>query len=533
MITINTINNSWYFISSFVIEPNSSAIYDETTLTKLQARDLLLAFDAKRVFMSYVDLELVRAVKNGGNQVPIDNGLPKQDVLVSGDNIKTINGVSLLGSGNIEIVTGSPVDPITSGVTSVNTRDGVVVLTASDVNLGDVDNTSDLDKPISTATVTALNLKYDKGEVDTLLTNYIPITAKGVPLGVATLGPDSKVLPSQIAATVLGDTYVVASEVAQLALSTNKGDIVVRTDLSKSFVKADLSVGLLSGYQELLSPLNPSVDKNSVGLGNVDNTSDLSKPVSTLQQIAIDAKQPLSARLTNITSLSLVENDLLQYKSGVFVARTPVQILDDMNLATVAVTGSYNDLNDKPVTTSSVPVGTIINGLWGLTSFGNLPIPEGYWPLDGTTIVSVGSALNGIVTPDTRGRVLANAKASGGNSGTTAGSEATTIARANLPNVSVTSSGTFTPTGTVSISSTTLDDTYPAASPFNFEGTGSSPNIGRTGNQLDKQRTHSHTATFTGTSSAVSTSFNLNNNVTQTTIDNRQLTYYVTQLVKL
>lgn len=402
MITINTINNSWYFISSFVIEPNSSATYDETTLTKLQARDLLLALDAKRIFMSYADLELVRAVKNGGNQVPIDNGLPKQDALVSGDNIKTINGVSLLGSGNIEIVTGSPVDPVTSGVTSVNSRDGVVVLTASDVNLGDV-----------------------------------------------------------------------------------------------------------------------------------DNTSDLSKPVSTLQQVAIDTKQPLSARLTNITSLSLVENDLLQYKSGVFVAKTPVQILDDMNLATVAVTGSYNDLNDKPVTTSSVPVGTIINGLWGLASFGNLPIPEGYWPLDGTTIVAVGSALNGIVTPDTRGRVLANAKASGGNSGTTAGSEATTIARANLPNVSVTSSGTFTPTGTVSISSTTLDDTYPAASPFNFEGTGSSPNIGRTGNQLDKQRTHSHTATFTGTSSAVSTSFNLNNNVTQTTIDNRQLTYYVTQLVKL
>lgn len=58
----------------------------------------------------------------------------KQDILVSGTNIKTIEGQSLLGSGDIN-------------------------LTASDVGLGNVDNTSDLNKPISTATQTALNAK--------------------------------------------------------------------------------------------------------------------------------------------------------------------------------------------------------------------------------------------------------------------------------------------------------------------------------------------------------------------------------------
>lgn len=60
----------------------------------------------------------------------------KQDTLVSGTNIKTIEGVSLLGSGNID-------------------------LSKSDVGLGNVDNTSDLNKPISTATQTALNSKQD------------------------------------------------------------------------------------------------------------------------------------------------------------------------------------------------------------------------------------------------------------------------------------------------------------------------------------------------------------------------------------
>lgn len=46
-------------------------------------------------------------------------------------------------------------------VDSVNGMTGVVVLTASSIGLGDVDNTSDLDKPISTAMQDALDLKQD------------------------------------------------------------------------------------------------------------------------------------------------------------------------------------------------------------------------------------------------------------------------------------------------------------------------------------------------------------------------------------
>jgi hypothetical protein len=60
----------------------------------------------------------------------------KQDNLVSGTSIKTLEGQSLLGAGNID-------------------------LTKSDVGLGNVDNTSDLNKPISTATQTALNAKQN------------------------------------------------------------------------------------------------------------------------------------------------------------------------------------------------------------------------------------------------------------------------------------------------------------------------------------------------------------------------------------
>ncbi len=47
-------------------------------------------------------------------------------------------------------------------VDSVNGLTGVVVLTKSNIGLGNVDNTSDLNKPISTATQSALDLKQDE-----------------------------------------------------------------------------------------------------------------------------------------------------------------------------------------------------------------------------------------------------------------------------------------------------------------------------------------------------------------------------------
>jgi hypothetical protein len=47
-------------------------------------------------------------------------------------------------------------------VYSINGRVGIVVLSSSDVNLENCDNTSDLDKPLSTAQIAALNNKVDK-----------------------------------------------------------------------------------------------------------------------------------------------------------------------------------------------------------------------------------------------------------------------------------------------------------------------------------------------------------------------------------
>jgi hypothetical protein len=92
------------------------------------------------------------------------------------------NGTLLLnGSTTLTLPSASgtlaTLDDITgsvAGVTSVNTRTGAVTLAKSDVGLDNVDDTSDANKPISTATQTALNAKV--GSDTTGVANTTPIT---------------------------------------------------------------------------------------------------------------------------------------------------------------------------------------------------------------------------------------------------------------------------------------------------------------------------------------------------------------------
>jgi hypothetical protein len=83
----------------------------------------------------------------------------KQDTLVSNTNIKTINSTSVLGSGNISV------EPVITATTSADYYRGdktFATLNKAAVGLSNVDNTSDANKPVSTATQTALDAKTNK-----------------------------------------------------------------------------------------------------------------------------------------------------------------------------------------------------------------------------------------------------------------------------------------------------------------------------------------------------------------------------------
>lgn len=77
---------------------------------------------------------------------------------------------------------------------------------------------------------------------------------KGAANGYASLGADGKVPSAQLSALAITETYVVASEAAMLALSAQRGDVAVRTDLSRSFILTTDDPTQAANWQELQTP---------------------------------------------------------------------------------------------------------------------------------------------------------------------------------------------------------------------------------------------------------------------------------------
>ena len=137
-------------------------------------------------------------------------------------------------------------------------------VTKAQVGLGNVDNTADLDKPISTATQTALD-----GKQNVSTANY--------QMGNASGGWDAMTNAQQDAL----NSGATTTNISQIATNTST----------------------IAGH--MADTNNPhSVTKTQVGLGNVDNTSDLNKPISTATQTALDGKQAKSASAYNMGNAS-------------------------------------------------------------------------------------------------------------------------------------------------------------------------------------------------------------------------------------
>ena len=114
---------------------------------------------------------------------------------------------------------------------------------------------------------------------------------------------DQGFLPvAHLPALSISKPNVVTSETEQLALTAESGDVAIRTDLQKNFIHNGGSTGTMSDWTEMAGGVNTvtSVNgqrivvlgKGDVGLGNVDNTSDADKPVSTAMQAALNTKIP-------------------------------------------------------------------------------------------------------------------------------------------------------------------------------------------------------------------------------------------------
>lgn len=158
-----------------------------------------------------------------------------------------------------------------------------VLVDKNDIGLGNVDNTSDLNKPISNATQTALN---DKENLSNKSTD-------------GNLGNSDISYPSQKAVKTYVDNKFAVISVGD-ATATTKGVIKLTGDLSGT-AESPTVPGLANKENTITPGLTSeywrgdkswaTLNKTAVGLGNVDNTSDLNKPISTAVQTALNLKQ--------------------------------------------------------------------------------------------------------------------------------------------------------------------------------------------------------------------------------------------------
>jgi hypothetical protein len=107
-------------------------------------------------------------------------------------------------------------------------------------------------------------------------------------------------IPAAAITEFLGD---VNSEAAMLALVGQKGDWCIRTDQNRTYFIVGDNGSVLANWRFIETPASPvtSVNgqvgvivlgKSDVGLPNVDNTSDMAKPVSTAQAAELNQKAP-------------------------------------------------------------------------------------------------------------------------------------------------------------------------------------------------------------------------------------------------
>jgi hypothetical protein len=106
-------------------------------------------------------------------------------------------------------------------------------------------------------------------------------------VSIATLS-GGKIPSSQIPSVGLVTVQSAASQAAQLALTTQEGDVVVRTDTSVTYMRNSGTAGTMADFTLLNTPSDTVTSVNGfigvvvlakadVGLGNVDNTSDATK----------------------------------------------------------------------------------------------------------------------------------------------------------------------------------------------------------------------------------------------------------------
>jgi hypothetical protein len=218
-------------------------------------------------------------------------------------------------------------------------------LTKSDIGLGNVANSLQL---------VASNNLSDLINRQTALNNL----GGGVTSGNYLRANGTNILLSAIQAsdipTLNQNTTGTASNVTGTVAITNGGT----GSSTQNFV--DLTTTQTIGGNKTFTGTIAGITSTMVGLGNVNNTSDTNKPVSTAQQTALDLKAPLaSPTFTGVVSIS--NSLILPTTSGTTIGNlwrngSNLEFKDASNITQVILNsaGNLSNLSDKQVSLNNL-----------------------------------------------------------------------------------------------------------------------------------------------------------------------------------
>lgn len=301
-----------------------------------------------------------------------------------GEIMDTIDG--LTGGG---VVTG------VKGSAESEYRKGQVNITKDNIGLGNVDNTSDLNKPISSATQTALNEKANVSE----LASYIPISQRGANNGVATLDGTGKVPSAQLPAYV-DDVLEYASR-SSFPETGEDGKIYIAEDTNLTYRWSGTQYVEISPSLALGETASTAYAGDK-GKANADNITKILNGTTTVPKATTAISATTATTATTATNAGNVTGTINgQQISAIFESNgTTVKEATHAASADSASTASSATTAAQLTTARNISLQGDISGSASFNGTANATITA--------TLTSVGTAgTYSAVTTDSKGRVTA------------------------------------------------------------------------------------------------------------------------------